>query len=55
MFGVTNSERVIDDHSTQTFSITKEKWKERNDLMEYLNDRLLPYHVMSVYAMKIRT
>ena len=35
--------------------MTMEKWKERKDLMEYLNDRTWPYHGMSVYAMKIRS
>ena len=35
--------------------MTLEKWKERKDQMEYLNDRTWPYHGMSPYAMKIRT
>ena len=55
MFWVTDSERVIDDHPTRPNSMTLEKWKERKDKMEYLNDKTLPYHGMSPYAMKIRT
>ena len=46
---------MIDDHPTQPDSMTMEKWKERKDVMEYLNDRTWPYHSMSAYAMKIRT
>ena len=48
-------ERVIDNHPTQPYSMTMEKWKERKDLMEYLNDRTWPYHGMSAYAMKMWT
>ena len=55
MFWVTDSERVTDDHPTQQDSMTMEKWKEKKDLMEYLNDRTWPNHGMSAYAMKIRT
>ena len=55
MFWVTDSERVIDDHPTQPNSKTMEKWKERKELMEYLNDKIWPYHGMSVCAMKIWT
>ena len=43
------------DHPTQPDSLTMEKWKERKDLMEYVNDRTWPYHSVSAYAMKIRT
>ena len=42
---------MIDDHP----SVTMEKWKERKNLMEYQNDRSLPYRGMSVNAIKIRT
>ena len=55
MFWVTDSERVIDDHLTQPNSMTMGKWKERKDLMEYLNDRTWSNHDMSAFAMKIRT
>ena len=55
MFWITDSERVIDDHPTQPNSMTLEKWKERKDLMEFLNDRTWPYRSMNAYAMKIRT
>ena len=55
MFWVTDSERVIDDHTTQPNSMTMEKWKTRKDLLENLNDRTWPSHGMSAYAMKIRT
>ena len=46
---------MIDDHPTQRNSTTMEKWKERKDLMEYLNDRTWPYHSTSACTMKIRT
>ena len=55
MFWVTDSERVIDFHSTQPNSMTMEKWKERKDSIEYLNDRTWRYHGMNAYAMKIRS
>ena len=46
---------MIDDHPTQPNSMRIEKWKERKDLMEYLNDRIWPYHGMGAYDMTIRT
>ena len=52
---VTDSERVIDDHTIVPNFMTMERWKERKDLMEHRNDRTWPYHGMNVYAMKIRT
>ena len=47
--------RVIDDHPTWPNPKTLEKWKERKDQVEYVNDRTWPYHGMSPYAMKIGT
>ena len=54
MFWVTDSERVIDDHPTRPGTMTLEKWKERQDQMEYSIDRTWPYHGMSRHAMKVR-
>ena len=55
MFWVTDLDRGIDDHPAQPNSMTKVKWKDRKDLMEYLNERTGPYHGISAYVMKIRT
>ena len=55
MFWVTDSERVIDDRPTQPYSMTMEKWKERKEVMEFLNGRGWTYHGMSAYARKTRT
>ena len=55
MFWVTYSERVVDDQPTQPYSKTMEKWKERKDLMGFLNDGGWTYHGMSAYARKTRT
>ena len=35
---------MIDDRPTQANSMTIETWKERQDTMEYLNDRTWRYH-----------
>ena len=35
--------------------MTLEKWKERKDQMEHLNDRTWPYHGMSPDALEVRT
>ena len=55
MFWVTDSESVIDDHPTQPNSMILEKWKQRKDLMEYLDDRGWTYHGMIACARKTRT
>ena len=46
---------MIDDQPTQPYSITMEKWKERKEKMEFLNDRGWTYHGMSACARKTRT
>ena len=55
MFWVTDTERVIDDQHTQPYSMTVEKWKEWEKVMESLNERGWTYHGMSAYARKTRT
>ena len=55
MFCVTDSERMIDDHTTQPNSMTIETWKERKDSMEHLNDRTWRNHGMNAHVMKIRS
>ena len=55
MFWVTDTERVADDQHTQPYSVTMETWKERQEVMESLNDRGWTYHGTSAYARKTST
>ena len=52
---VTDSERVIDDHSTQPSTMTAETWKECKDSMDYSNGRSWRYHGMNNDALRTRS
>ena len=55
MFWVTDTERVIRDQHNQPCSLTMDKWKERKEEVESLNDRGWAHQGMSAYAGKNRT
>ena len=47
-------ESVIDEQHYRPYSVTVEKWKERKEVMESLNDRGWAHQGMSAYAGKTR-